>query len=359
MRKANLFVCGMIFLALAFSACGSAPSSSTTTGASQSGGASSVSGRPEWVNAVDKVYSKAQYIAQQGTGSDIQTAERNALAALVGFFGQSIEVNQSLSTVYQEAVRNGIADWSENTTVKDNISRQASMDKLVGAEIKGTWSDRGMAYAVAVMEKASTIQIYTDMINANLDMINILTSMTPAEKNTLEGYSRYQFAAVLADMNGAHEGVLKVIGAPSPAGIKNGLDYRKERDAIVNAIPIGVTVTGDTTGRVQAAIAGVLSDMGFRSGGNSPRYRVEATLSIKEEPNPASQYIQVRSEIIVNLVDTVPSKTTLVPYSKSNREAHNNLASATQRALAKLETDIKEDYTKLLNEYLSRMLPKK
>jgi len=366
MCKAKFFVYGMILcLVLAFTACGSAPPPNTSSGGASigggGGGGTSGGGRPEWVRSVDSVYPKAQYVAAVGSGNDRQTAEKQAFAALVSIYGQSIAIDEKISTLYQDMVKSGgISNWTESNTAQIDISRQASMDRLVGAEIKEVWNDpSGTVYAVALMEKAQAAGLYSDMVKANLGMINNLVNMTPAEKNSLGGYSRYQFAAVLADINTSHKNVLDVIGARSPDGIQTGFYYRQELENIAAAIPIGVVVTGDTTGRVQAAISGVLSELGFRSGGNNSRYRVEATLTIREEPNPASQYTYVRSEIIATLVDTVPSKTTLVPYSVNNREGHNNLEGARQRALSKVESGIKEDFKVVLNEYLSRMLPKK
>jgi len=352
--KFSLFGMG---LCLALAACGSSPD----TGSPQGGTASSSRGRPDWVNAPDKVYSSSQYLARVGTGNERQTAERNAFAALVSFFGQSIAVDEKISSLYNDAVRNGIiTNWTENNTVQSTISTSASMDTLVGAEIKEVWDDsRGTVYALAVMEKARTAQLYSDMIKANMGMINNLVAMTPAEKNTLAGYSRYQFAAAVADINISHANVLNVIGAASPAGVKSGFDYRQELENIASAIPIAVVVTGDRTGRIQAAISGVLSELGFRSGGNNSRYMVEATYSIREEPNPASTYTFARYSIIVNLADTVPSKAVLVPYSASDREGHNSLQLAESRALMKVEEIIRIDYKNSLNDYLSRMLPKK
>jgi len=359
MGKVNFFVYGMVLcLALALAACVSSPA----TGISQSGGASSGGGRPPWISSVDSVYGKAQYVAAVGSGNDRQAAERDAFARLISIFGQSIMVDDKISSLYNDAVRNGIiTNWTESNTVQSTISTSASMDKLVGAEIKEVWTDpRGTVYAAAVMEKTQTARLYSDMISANLGMINNLVNMTAVEKNTLAGYSRYQFAAAVADINISYKNVLDVIGAPVPGGVKSGFDYRQELDNIVSAIPIAVVVTGDRAGRIQAAVSGALFDLGFRSDGSrSRRYIVEATLSIREEPNPASTYRFARYEIIVNLADTVPSKAVLVPFSASDREGHNSYELAENRALMKAEEKIRVDYKNLLNDYLSRMLPKK
>jgi len=65
------------------------------------------------------------------------------------------------------------------------------MDTLLGAEIREVWYDsKKEYYAVAVMEKAKTAQLYSEMIWANQNLIKNLINMSQAEKNTMEGYGR-------------------------------------------------------------------------------------------------------------------------------------------------------------------------
>jgi hypothetical protein len=333
-------------------ACGS-------TSAATGGG--SGKGRPLWVDSVDTVYNKSQYVAAVGTGKDRPTAENSAFGSLISIFGQSIKVDQNISSLYQDAVKSGvISSWTENTTMQNTISTSASMDRLVGAEIKEVWEDSktSTTYAVAVMEKAQAAQLYSDMIKANLGMINNLTSMSQTEKNTLEGFSRYQFAAAVADMNISYENVLKVMSAPVPGGIKKGDDYRLEAVEITKTIPIAVVVRGDRQGRIQSALAKVLTDLGFRSGGNNSRYIVNAQLTISEAQVANQTFKFARYEITADLNDTSTNQT-LVPFSISGREGHNLLPEAENVALRAAERAISEEFSYMINDYLSRMMPKK
>ena len=318
-------------------------------------------GRPAWVNSVESVYGKDKYVAAVGTGKDRQSAEKNAFANLISIFGQSIQVDQTISSLYKDAVKNGvITNWSENTSMQNNISTSSSLDSLVAAEIKEVWDDtKGTLYAAAVMEKSKGAQMYTDMIKTNLAMINKLTNMSPAEKNTLDGYSRYQFAAAVADINVSYVNVLKVIGAPVPGGVENGDHYRLEIVSITKTIPITVTVKGDKTGRVQGAFSKALADLGFRSGGSNSRYLLEAELTITEDVYPGSPYKWARYVVTANLIDTVPSKVVLVPFSMSDREGQSTYELAVNRALGKVEGEIDYGFKNSVSDYLSSLLPKK
>jgi hypothetical protein len=315
--------------------------------------------KPAWVDSVDSVFARAQYAAAVGYARDRAMAEKNALANLVAIFGQSIQADQTITNTYHEAVRNGItAGWTDTIAMQNAITTSASMDSLVGAEIKEVWFDsRNTYYAVAVMEKARTAQLYTDMINANKNIIANLIDMSQAEKNTLEGFSRYQFAATVADINITYGNVLRVIGAPLPDGLVRGDTYRLEAQNITKAIPVGVTVRNDKSGRIQGAFAKALSDLGFRSGGNNSRYMLDVNITVSElDLNNQNKFARI--EMGANLSDT-SQRAVLLPFNFNSREGHSTFSEAENRAYAAAERKINEEYSRLLSDYLSQLLPQK
>jgi hypothetical protein len=300
-------------------------------------------------------------MAAVGTGIDRISAERNALANLVARFGQSIQVDQSVSTAYNEVVKSGAAAaWSESTSVQDNIVTSSSMDNLVAVENKEYWFNAAdnTHYAAAVMDKAMAARLYSGMINDNLTMINNLTNMTNAEKNTLEGFSRYQFAAMAADINNSYANILKVLASPVPEGVKDGHELRMEAAEIAGNIPVGVSIRGDRQNRISGAFSKAVSGLGFRTGGTNSRYIIDGDLKISEvqlnNPNKFARY-----EVSANLIDTGSGRAVLVPYNINGREGHATLSEAENRALAAAEKKIGNEYFSVVQEYLSRALPKK
>jgi hypothetical protein len=340
-----------ICVCLLISACGSSPSA---------GGGGSAKSKPVWVDSVDSVYSRAQYVAAVGFASDRAVAEKNAFANLTAIFGQSIQADQTITNTYQEAVQSGVTvGWTDTIAMQNTIKTSAGMDSLVGAEIKETWFDSlNTWYAVAVMEKARSAQLYREMINANQNIINNLVTMNQAEKNSLEGFSRYQFAAAVADINITYGNVLQVIGAPLPAELIKGDHYRIEAQNITKALPVGVTVKNDKSGRIQGAFAKALSAMGFRSGGTNARYVLEVNVVTSEVDLPANQNKFVRIELSANLTDTTV-KAVLLPYNFNSREGHTSYSEAENRAYAAAERKISEEYSQQLSDYLSRLLPER
>jgi hypothetical protein len=317
--------------------------------------------KPAWVDSVDSVYGRSQYVAAAGYASNRAMAEKNSLANLTGFFGQSIYADQTITNTYREAVKNGVTSgWTDNINMENTIRTTTSLETLAAADIKEVWHDarNNTFYAVAVMEKAKAAQVYTDMINANQNMIKNLITMSQTEKNSMEGYSRYQFSAAVADMNITYGNVLNLINAPVPAGLVKGDEYRLEAQNITKAIPVGITVKNDKSGRIQGAFAKALSDAGFRSGGNNSRYVLDVTISVSPVDFPNNNNKFARIELGANLTDT-SVKSVLLPYNFNGREGHSTQAEAENRAYTAAERKINEEYSGLLNNYLSQLLPKK
>jgi hypothetical protein len=293
-----------------------------------------------------------------GYAADRTMAERNALANLTAIFGQSIQADQTITNTYHEAVRNGVtAGWSDTIAMQNTITTSASMDTLIGAETKEVWFDsKSTYYAVAAMEKARTTLLYNDMISANKNMIDNLITMNQTEKNSLEGYSRYQFAAAVADINITYGNVLQVIGSPLPAGLVKGDVYRLEAVNITRAIPVGIRVRNDKANRIQGAFAKAFSDLGFRSGGTSSRYMLEVDITVSEVDLPNNQNKFVRIEMGANLTDTSVG-VVLRPYNFNSREGHTSYSEAENRSYLVAERKINEEYAQLLRDYLSQLLP--
>ncbi|MDR0497279.1 MAG: LPP20 family lipoprotein [Treponema sp.] len=327
-----------------------------------SGGSTSKAGssnkQPDWVRDPYTKYNRQASVAAIGMGGSREAAEKGAYGNLIGIFGQSIQVDEKVSLSYQEAVKNGVtANWSENTTVDSTIMTSTGMDSLVGAEIGDRWDDGKEYFALAFLDKAKASQIYSGMIRSNQTMINNLLIVPPEEKNTLNEYARYQFAATIADVNISYGNLLSVIGAPVQV-LKKGDDYRLEAVSITKAIPIGLRVQNDVSNRIQGAFARALSGMGFQSGGNNSRYTLDVNINsspviIANNPNNFT-----RIEVSANLSDT-SAGTVLLPYNFNDRQGHTSQSEADNRAYAAAERKINEEYTKILSDYLSQLLPKR
>jgi hypothetical protein len=326
---------------------------------SSTGSGSSGNSKPQWIDSPDAVYNRSAFVTGVGFGSSRDLAEKNAFAALSFVFRQTLQADQRITTSYQEAVKNGVtAEWTENTSAVSAINTSTEME-LVGAEIRDTWSEGGNFYAIAVMEIPKTTRLYTQMIQDNQKIIDTLVDIPSSDRNSMDSLARFQFAVTIAEVNRVFANVLSVIGAPIPEGMRRPEDYRLETSAIMNTIPVTVTVENDRNGRIRGAFTSALSSAGFRTGGTSSRYQLQGRLSFSEVqlPNQTTNKF-LRYLIDGNFVDTSTGDI-LFPYSINGREGHISLAEAEIRALGAAEKKIREDYTDTLSAYLFRLIPKK
>jgi hypothetical protein len=331
----------MALLSVLFFACGTAPKGTA---------------QPGWVSDPYTQYNRAAYIAAVGYGPARDTAEKAALTNLTSIFGQSITSESTTNYNYSQAVEASSFAWAEKSDIAQAVRTSVAMDTLVGAETKDVWrSEDGTYYAVAVMDKAKTNLIYSELIQQNLGTIARLTSLAEAEKQSLEGFINYYQAASLADANQVFVNVRNVISPGSMAGenLKTGNDYRVEAAGIAKNIPIAVTVENDRQNRIKGAFSAVLTNAGFRTGGTDSRYTLKVTLAMEELSFLNNPYRWIRYVVDANLIDG-STGTVLFPFTINDREGHATLSEAENRAIRSAETRIKTSYMNDLGTFLTQ-----
>jgi hypothetical protein len=342
---------------------GRAPAASAVPNAG--GSSTRPSSAPVWVSSPDAVYNQYDrnvYIAQVGNGADRALAEKDALARLSAYFRQNIQGEQTSSTRYQEAIRNGVVgSYSENTILTSTVRTSLELDTLVGAELADYWFDgRSVHYAVALMEKAKASVIYADMIRANQELIKRLTAMTDKEKYSMDGYARYHLAANIADVNSIYGNVLSLVGTGesgiAPDRLEKGDAFRLEAANITKNIPVEVQVANDRSSRIASAFSQALGRAGFRTGTRNSPYVLNVTVSFSPVDLPNQQYKFVRYVVDANLTDTATGSI-LLPYNFNGREGHINIPEAENRAVTMAERKIGTEYENALKAYLDGLLP--
>jgi len=347
-KLSSLLKIGMSSICLVFvlASCGSAPVPVAAPRAAQ----------PEWTSGgLHDRYNSHMFLTAVGHGNTRQAAEMDAFRQLVTIFGVDVQADAR----HAEAYRSIGAISRHEVEFGSEIVLGAGMDNLIGARIGERWDDgRGSHFALATLNRAEATRIYSEMIRANQELIaNLTTFASPAERNTLGGFSRYQFAAVIADMNASYAAVLSAVGSPQHAqGLRTGDDFRREMQGIANAIPIGINVNNDRAGRLQGAFAAAFTEFGFRTGGTNPRYVLNVNVVLQPTEH-SGRNVFARMELTANLVDTVTGAV-LLPYTFNIREGHTIQSEAENRTFISAERRINDEYREMLSDYLSQLLPR-
>ena len=352
----NKFVTGILILllcSLCFSACSSAPAPAPKS--SSSGG--SKSSEPAWIKKPNASYPEGQYVVAVGDGKSMEEAQYKARANLLGIFGMKLSDESVIAEMFQSQETASGASWSDTVTSDRKISSSAE-GILSGCEIKENWNKGNEHYALAVMDKAKTISIYTDIIARLTQAIDEIINVS--NKNTIDGYARYRFASTIAKDRDSCVNVLRFAGGSGsvPAGLKSENEYMTEASNIIKAIPVRVALTSgsqfDTERRIQSAFAKTLGEVGFRTGDNSSPYVLEVTLALSDVDSTNVNKF-ARYEITASFIQVSTRQGVIPAYSINGREGHANITEARQRAVRAAETKINSEYKGLLEEYLSQL----
>jgi hypothetical protein len=305
-----------------------------------------------WFNTPDSYYPDTLYVTGVGTGSTQVQADQQALASLVSYFSQKVQAQLISIEGEIQTTTNGRTQSSNSSQVQNSVQTAAAMDKLIGAEIKEREESGKTYYALVALEKRSGARSYSDLLASNQRQIDQLIDLSPDDKNSFIGYSRYLQAAKIADENAVYGSVLSLLDGQSRQ-LATGTKYRIEAGAIIENIPVTVVVTNDKSDRIRGAFAAVLQKQGFRSGGNSSRYVLNVTVEISEVvlsgPNKFARY-----EIDARLTDTITGNV-LVPFNINGREGHTNVSEAENRAIRAAEQEITKAFPTKLAEYFSTL----
>lgn len=318
---------------------------------------------PEWVSNPRAAYPEAQYVSAVGYGADRESAEKNALGALIAVFGQTVKGETTVSSRYSEAIESGAIAITEGSDVDRAVKTSFDLDTVVGAEIKATWDDGDKTiYALAVMERSRAAMLYSNLLQTNEETIAKLVAVPDAERNTLDAYARYDLAAEIGDMNARFLNVLSVVNpaaAAAKAGtVTKGDTIRLECLRIAQSIPIAVTVANDRDGRIKAALSQAISSSGFKTGGTGSRYTLDGTLTLSEVVLKNNENKFVRYIVDAKLTDNATGAI-LMPYNAQGREGHATVPEAENRALRAAEKKIADDFGKSFSGYLAKLSAKK
>jgi hypothetical protein len=354
-KAAGLFAgtCPLVLILLFCASCAGAPENRREDAPRE---------EPAWVGDVDQVYSRLRYVAAVGYGPSRAAAEKEAFASMIGIFGQTVRFDRQSLVGYQEAVRqDAVSAYIRNTEITNAIKTSAEMEILIGAEIRDHWYDgRDTYYAVAVMEKSKAVSLYSELVEANREIIKNLTAVGGEDTYSLPGYARYRLAAKLADGNRVFANILSVTGGPalSPRDLAEGDNFRLEAEGIARRIPIDVRIEDDRANRLKGAFASAIGSAGLQTGGDGSLYVLDGRISFSPVDLQKSDSVYVRYTLEANLVDR-RTGAVLLPYTVSGREGHVSAAEAENRALGDAEKQIAGIWAGVFTDYLDSLLSEK
>ena len=294
-----------------------------------------------WTTNPYSVVSKDKYVAAVGYGMTMETAEQNAKVELASLFGSGINSVVSRVVTESEVERNGITSESSSDKFFQASSVTIDVDNLYGVEIVKRIEKDGRFFALAAMDKATTLDWYKSQLESLKKTYNTLLpdangdgALASLEKavllyKTVEEHNRD--AAICSYLSG-EDG--------------DYIDTSKAREILRNAkssIVFSISWLGEEESSVTSAVSKVFSSLGLRVGkdNESPTAKVEILLDWTESKGTgvASSFVFAEYDASISLVDMTVGVSVFV-YTAKGREGHQTIEGAKSRALTALSEEI-------------------
>ena len=316
---------------------------------------------PEWVNQPSLVYPNSAYVSYVGSAADRNASEVNALQGLAAIFGQSVKSESKASSRMEQAKANGLVATTSVQAFSQDVIRAVDVDCLVGVEMKEYWHDEksGTWHALALLDKAKAVDIYSTMIKKNAAAIPTVLKGADGDKLSLDAFAAYDFAEDIALENEGHLKKISVIAPDSVNGLKSycpsSKGFHAKKMEIAKQIPICVQTFNDEHGRYKEAFSQAISEAGFRGTTDaSARYTLIAKFEFERSDTRDKKTVRCRYNC-ESYINDAQTEHQIVPFTVKGRESHADYNEAVVKAEKALVSKIKSDFGKAFNDYLKNL----
>ena len=315
---------------------------------------------PDWVlSGTSEKYPKSAFVTGIGRADDKKSAELEAINELVAVFGQKVTSASNASRRMEMAQNRGEVASSDSASLDQNILREINQDDVIAVELPEFFESKKESkwYALAVMSREKGTQIYSSMIQKNqAEIDSILNQIKNAkDPNTLQNFSRLDFAEEVAAVNEGYLKRLTVLNTPAAAKfalISTPVQIHKKKADMAAKIPICVKVESDSDGRIAKSFQEVMKKFGFNTTiGTNERYKITCKnhFTPRKSSDGKIDFCEFVSECA--LTDTFTGET-IVPLALSGREGSQTYQNAESRAKQKISAKIKTDFAESFQKFL-------
>lgn len=292
--------------------------------------------------------SRDEFLTARGYGPTAEKAELNAKVELASLFGSAVK------SVTARTIAENKKGYDESFIKTSEIV--IDTEDLYGIEIAKTVKDKDGGYtSVAVINKASAVTVYkaqqTDMLNS----LRSLEDDVPVSDGSFASLEKAVSYYRLAEKYNKYVSIINYLeGSEIPF-----YDIRLAEDAygaVSDSVCLEISIAGDDTGRVEAAVAGSLTGIGLKVSGGSdlPTSIAEGRIDFRQVQGTgaAADFVFAEFDAEIRLRDLISDRTVFV-YSTHGREGHQNYESAKSRALSVVEDELRTAFSEQLSDLYS------
>jgi len=313
--------------------------------------------KSDWVDGKSISYPEKQYLIGVGYGNTRETAERNSYVAISKIFSANITSISKDYEKYSQVQSKGHNETKDEIKVEQfiEITTKRVLENVTIAE---TWFDskEKVYYVLAVIDREKAGNSIKEQIRSLDSQIEEMIKKSRESTDKIQKIKNLKSATKCLIQREACNANLRVInllgkGIDSPfnlAGVYNELTYFLKND-----FSIGVEVTGEKGGSVEAAIIEGLNKQGLFivKKGQSEDLIVKGEIEFNEAyiHNPMFKFVRWMANF--KLIDKSNDRV-IGSINRSGREGHLTVTEAKERALKTMQEDIVNEVSRKLTEFL-------
>jgi hypothetical protein len=224
---------------------------------------------PKWVMGADPAYPEATYALGVGVGNDLDAARANARAEISRGF--QARVQQTLTDVQTEGSSSlGRRQGPATGTQKSELTTKVATETLLeGVTIPQTWFDKkkGKYYALAALDKRAARQSLSNQITEKEEGIHSRLDQLEDGGTALSKAKALAQALKIARERDALVARRRLVDPAPIADLANGsstAQIDRQLASVLAKIEFRLDVDGGPKSRAKQAVAGRVSEMGFR-----------------------------------------------------------------------------------------------
>jgi hypothetical protein len=312
--------------------------------------------KPAWVDSPQSQYSNAKYLSAIGSGDTRKSAENDAASKLAMVFQSTIKAEQTVTDRYKELFTSPENSTFEHQSEVNKNSSISSNQTLYNFQIAETFTDNlGKIYAVAVIERAPTAEIYTKKIAENEKIMLRYIEQLDNSSDPVVRYANINAASVFSMMNEGLKQQLVIIMPGQTYHSESDYDNVKIQNLLSEAkkkMPFAIAITNDADGSAKAMVKEMLSENGFVTAAKGI-LSVTGEISFEKIDMKSEQQF-VRWNYTLSVVDA--SGASIISLSESGREGHVTYKEAVARATRTMKKKIKSNFAKEINAYFDSLV---
>lgn len=312
---------------------------------------------PAWVNNPSEQFSKERFLMAVGSATTRQGAKDMAQGNLAKIFVSKVKVDQTSIEKFKEITTSEDGESETRTRGESQLITQTDVgsdQQLKNVQIKEVYAaENGTFYALAVMNRTETAQLYTEEINRNNEMIKSLrknANQTDSKLERLIYMKQALTAARVNDMLINQRSILtgQTSQTEGPQLSEVTQEYRQVKKECT------VKLKGEKIPRqIKSVISRRLQNEGFIVAADAKEPIVEINLNLNIKPldlnRPNTEFMQWALQVEAQNKETGQWFST---YTAEGRNGSINKQRARKLALQAVKENINSEFSEFINSEL-------